>query len=83
MPFAREEVETGSLFCPLFPIALFVMEEESCGCESLMRNAPDAKEPVFIQEAISTVGLAVEKALCLRKLSLRKLRLRNRQLIRG
>ena len=72
MPFAREEVETGSLFCPLFPIALFVMEEESCGCESLMRNAPDAKEPVFIQEAISTVGLAVEKALYLR----------NRQLIR-
>ena len=73
MPFAREQVETGSLFCPLFPIALFVMEEESCGCESLMRNAPDAKEPVFIQEAVSTVGLAVEKALCLR----------NRQLIRG
>ena len=72
MPFAREEVETGSLFCPLFPIALFVMEEESCGCESLMRNAPDAKEPVFIQEAISTVGLAVEKALYLK----------NRQLIR-
>lgn len=73
MPFAREQVETGSLFCPLFPIALFVMEEELCGCESLMRNAPDAKEPVFIQEAIFTVGLVVEKALCLR----------NRQLIRG
>ena len=73
MPFAREQAGIGFLFCPLFPIALFVMEEESCGCESLMRNAPDAKEPVFIQEAISTVGLAVEKALYLR----------NRQLIRG
>jgi hypothetical protein len=82
VPFAREQVETGSLFCPLFPIALFVMEEELCGCESLMRNAPDAKEPVFIQEAVSTVGLVVVKALCLRKLSLRKLRLRNRQLIK-
>ncbi len=73
MPFAREQAGIGFLFCPLFPIALFVMEEESCGCESLMRNAPDAKEPVFIQEAVSTVGLAVEKVLYLR----------NRQLIRG
>ncbi len=73
MPFAREQAGTGFLFCPLFPIALFVMEEESCGCESLMRNAPDAREPAFIQEAISTVGLAVEKVLYLR----------NRQLIRG
>ena len=72
MPFAREQAGIGFLFCPLFPIALFVMEEESCGCESLMRNAPDAREPAFIQEAISTVGLAVEKALYLR----------NRQLIR-
>ncbi len=72
MPFAREQAGIGFLFCPLFPIALFVMEEESCGCESLTRNAPDAREPAFIQEAISTVGLAVEKALYLR----------NRQLIR-
>ena len=82
MPFAREQVETGSLFCPLFPIALFVMEEESCGYKSLMRNAPNAREPAFIQGAISTVGLVVVKALCQRKLSLRKLRLRNRQLIK-
>jgi len=49
------------------------MEEGLCECESLMRNAPDAMGQAFIQEAISTVGLAVEKALYLR----------NRQLIRG
>ncbi len=73
MPFAREQAGIGFLFCLLFPIVLFVMEEESCGCESLMRNAPDAREPAFIQEAISTVGLVMVKALCLR----------NRQLIRG
>ena len=78
MPFARGQVETGFLFCPLFPIALFVMEEGLCVCESLMRNAPDAREQAFIQEAISTVGLVVVKALCLRKLCLR-----SRQLIRG
>ena len=64
MPFVKERVEIGFLYYLLFPIVLFVMEEELCVYKNLMKNARDAMELVFILEVIFTAGLAVEKALC-------------------
>ena len=66
MPFVKERVEIGFLYYLLFPIVLFVMEEELCVYKNLMKNARDAMELVFILEVIFTAGLAMEKVLCRR-----------------
>jgi len=66
VPFAKERVGIGFLFYLLFPIVLFVMEEELCVYKNLMRNARDAMEQDFILEVIFTAGLAMEKVLYLR-----------------